>query len=90
MLIRKQNDSPLSRQKPAPEHRRHFEVAFWSNRESIDFHHHKVLPERGLILFGQSTRSLAEASDNPERYPVRLRPTAQVTTSTTHGACRKR
>ena len=66
MLIRKHNDSPLSRQKPALEQRRHFEVAFWSNRESIDFHHDTVLPERGLILFGQSSRSRVEASDDPE------------------------
>tara|TARA_B100000780_G_scaffold99966_1_gene69796 strand:+ start:390 stop:590 length:201 start_codon:yes stop_codon:yes gene_type:complete len=66
MLIRKHNDSPLSRQKTAPEHGRHFEVAFWSNRESIDFHHDTVLPERGLILFGQSSRSRVEVSDDPE------------------------
>jgi hypothetical protein len=66
MPIRKHNDSPLPRQKPTPEYRRHFEVAFWSNRESIDFHHDTVLPERGLILFGQSSRSRVEASDDAD------------------------
>lgn len=66
MRICKHSNSPLSRQKSIPERRPPVEVAFWSNRESIDFHHDTVLPERGLILFGQSSRSRIEASDDPE------------------------
>ncbi|MDE0841772.1 MAG: hypothetical protein OSA42_06205 [Porticoccaceae bacterium] len=69
MSIRKVSVAPsIAETKSASSGRRVLKVAFWVNRQSIDFNQHTVSPERGLILFfrskGPPTQDTAEHAES--------------------------